>query len=86
MACGTRRWLHARLDRPQSDGFLDAASYFYQVAPDLPEGIQAEKNGEWTAVLERFSDSVQGRQQFACDGGFAMDRLIAEKVPCLGIL
>ncbi len=72
---------------PVSDGFVDSITLFYSNPIDLPDGIDFETSNDMTTVViqEKFLESVAGNQQFDCNGFFAIDTLIKDKVPCLGI-
>ncbi len=75
------------LDKPVSDGFLNTMILYYPASIALPDGIETKSNGEWTTVelLEGFSNSVPGKQQFGCRGQFAIDELINQKFECLQV-
>ncbi len=75
------------LDKPISDGFVDTLTLYYPASTVLPTGIETKSSGEWTTVelLEGFSNSVQGKQQFDCSGQFAIDALIKQKFECLQV-
>ena len=73
------------LEQAISDGFLNTMKFYYSPGAIIPDSIVATSVTEGTSVelLEKFSDSVPGKQQFDCRGSFAIDSLINDKIPCL---